>query len=92
MQYYLRLPNVSSAGLFANPELTTNTKLLYVHGGADDYTLAEPCVEHIKRIKAKPNQIEIDIKEGWYHEFHMGKKPFKVRGAMTHWKVSGSFH
>ncbi len=72
-----------SAGLFANPELTTNTKLLYVHGGADDYTLAEPCVEHIKRIKAKPNQIEIDIKEGWYHEFHMGKKPFKVRGAMT---------
>ena len=80
-----------SAGLFADPELTTNTKLLYVHGGADDYTLAEPCVNHIKRFKAKPDQIEIDIKEGWYHEFHMGKKPFKVKGAMTTGKCPDFF-
>ena len=72
-----------AAGFFAEPELTTNTKLLYVHGGADNYTLAKPCVEHLKRIKAKPGQIKIDIKEGWYHEWHMGKKPFKVKGAMT---------
>jgi hypothetical protein len=80
-----------SAGLFADPELTTNTKLLYVHGGADDYTLAEPCVNHVKRFKAKPGQIEIDIKEGWYHEFHMGKKPFKVKGAMTTGKCPDFF-
>ena len=72
-----------AAGFFAEPELTTNTKLLYVHGGADDYTLAKPCEEHVKRIKAKPGQVEIDIKEGWYHEWHAGKKPFKVKGAMT---------
>jgi len=72
-----------TAGFFAEPELTTNTKLLYVHGGADNYTLAKPCQEHIKRMKAKPGQIEIDIKDGWYHEWHMGKKPFKVKGAMT---------
>lgn len=72
-----------TAGFFAEPELTTNTKLLYVHGGADNYTLAKPCQEHLKRMKAKPGQIEIDIKEGWYHEWHMGKKPFKVKGAMT---------
>ena len=31
-----------AAGLFSKPELTSNTKLLYVHGGADDYTLAKP--------------------------------------------------
>ena len=37
----------------------------------------------MKKIKAKPGQIKIDIKDGWYHEWHMGKKPFKVKGAMT---------
>ena len=80
-----------AAGLFSKPELTSNTKLLYVHGGADDYTLAKPCEEHVKRIKSKPGQIEIDIKEGWYHEWHMGKKPFKVKGAMTTSKCPDHF-
>ena len=31
------------AGFFEKPELTSNTKLLVVHGGADDYTLAKFC-------------------------------------------------
>ena len=64
-------------GLFNKPELTSNTKLLYVHGGADDYTPPEPCIDYIKKIKANTNQIKIDIKEGWFHAFHSGSKPRK---------------
>ena len=63
------------AGLFLEPELTSNTKLLYVHGELDNYTLAKDCEEHVRRIKAKPGQIKIDIKEGWYHDWHAGFKP-----------------
>ena len=70
------------AGLFLEPELTTNTKMLYVHGSIDNLTLAKPCEEHVKKIKAKPGQIKIDIKEGWHHDWHAGYKPKKV-GAMT---------
>ena len=40
------------AGFFAEPELTSNTTLLVVHGGADDWTLAKFCKEHAERIKA----------------------------------------
>ncbi len=72
------------AGLFLEPELTTNTKMLYVHGELDNYTLAKPCEEHVKKIKAKPGQIKIDIKEGWHHDWHAGFKPKKVRAMTLH--------
>ena len=71
------------AGFFAEPELTSNTKLLVVHGGADDYTLAKYCKEYAEKIKAPPGKIKIDIKEGWYHVWHAGKKPWRVKMAMT---------
>ena len=71
------------AGFFAEPELTSNTTLLYVHGELDNYTLAKDCEAHVKRIKAKPGQIKIDIKEGWYHNWHAGKKPWREKMAMT---------
>jgi len=67
------------AGLFLEPELTSNTKLLYVHGELDNYTLAKDCEAHVKRIKAKPGQVKIDIKEGWYHDWHAGFSPKKVK-------------
>ena len=79
------------AGFFAEPELTTNTKLLYVHGGSDDYTLAKPCAEYVKKIKAKPGQVKIDIKEGWYHEWHMNRTPYRIGGAMTSGKCPEFF-
>ena len=41
------------AGLFLEPEITSNTKMLYVHGSIDNLTLAKPCEEHVKKIKAK---------------------------------------
>ena len=70
------------AGFFDKPELTSNTKLLYVHGAADDYTLPKPCEDYVKKIKSAPGQVEIDMKEGWYHGFHYGQKPKKYK-AMT---------
>jgi dienelactone hydrolase len=72
------------AGLFLEPELTTNTKMLYVHGSIDNLTLAKPCEEHVKKIKAKPGQIKIDIKEGWHHDWHGGFKPKKVKAMTMH--------
>ena len=71
------------AGFFREPELTSNTTLLVVHGGADDYTLAKYCKEHAERIKAQPGKVKIDIKEGWYHVWHAGKKPWREKMAMT---------
>jgi dienelactone hydrolase len=72
------------AGLFLEPELTTNTKMLYVHGSMDNLTLAKPSEEHVKKIKAKPGQIKIDIKEGWHHDWHAGFKPKKVKAMTLH--------
>ena len=72
------------AGLFLEPELTTNTKMLYVHGSIDNLTLAKPCEEHVKKIRAKPGQIKIDIKEGWHHDWHAGYKPKKVKAMKMH--------
>ncbi len=71
------------AGFFAEPELTSNTTLLVIHGAADDWTLAKFCKEHAERIKAPPGKVKIDIKEGWYHVWHAGKKPWREKMAMT---------
>ena len=71
------------SGLFLEPELTINTKLLYIHGSADDWTLAKPCEKYINSIKAEKGQIEIDIKDGWYHDWHSGHKPKKNKRAMV---------
>ena len=71
------------AGFFIEPELTSNTKLLVVHGALDDYTLAKFCKEHAERIKASAGKVKIDIKEGWYHAWYAGRKPWRERMAMT---------
>ena len=67
------------AGFFNEPEITSNTKLLYIHGGADDYTPPEPCIDYVNKIKSKPGQVKIDIKDGWYHGFNLGVKPKKYQ-------------
>ena len=72
------------AGLFLKPEITSNTKMLYVHGSMDNLTLAKPCVEHVKKIQARPGQIKIDVKEGWHHDWHGGFKPKKVKAMTMH--------
>ena len=70
------------AGLFKNGELTTNTKMLYVHGEIDDLTLAKPCVDYVKSIKANDGQIAIDIKKDWGHDWHSPYKVQKVKAMV----------
>ncbi len=41
---------------------------------------AKFCKEHAERIKAPPGKVKIDIKEGWYHVWHAGKKPWREKG------------
>ena len=43
MQFFQKATECRMAGFFAEPELTSNTTMLVVHGGADDYTLAKFC-------------------------------------------------
>ena len=58
-----------SVAMFLNPQPIKETKTWMVLGGADDYTLAEDCVEQGERIKAKGGDIEITVKKGWGHGF-----------------------
>ena len=55
--------------MFRNPQPIKETKTWMVLGEADDYTLAEDCVEQGERIKAKGGDIEIMVKKGWHHGF-----------------------
>ena len=47
MQFFQKQQNVGWLAL-QKPELTSNTTMLVVHGGADDYTLAKFCKEHAR--------------------------------------------
>ena len=58
-----------TTNMFRNPQPIKETKTWMVLGEADDYTLAEDCVEQGKRIKAKGGDIEITVKKGWGHGF-----------------------
>ena len=64
-----RSPECWMSGMFANPTPIRETKTWLVVGGADDYTLAGPCVEIGEKIKANGGDIKIDVREGWYHLF-----------------------
>ena len=57
--------NVScwSIGMFRNPQPIKETKTWMVLGGADNFTRAEPCVEHGKKYKANGADIEVTIKQ-----------------------------
>ena len=63
-----RSPDCTTS-MFRNPQPIKETKTWMVLGGADDYTLAEDCVEQGERIKAKGGDIEIMVKKGWHHGF-----------------------
>ena len=58
-----------TTNMFRNPQPIKKTKTWMVLGGADDYTLAEDCVEQGERIKANGGDIEITVKKGWGHGF-----------------------
>ena len=60
--------------LFQKPK-PTPTKVLVLHGSADNYTPAAPCVKHVERMKTAGADINITLKKGWYHSFYGDYKP-----------------
>lgn len=74
------------SGMFRNPTPIKQTKIWYVHGLADDYTLPGPCVDLMEKMKAKGSDIKIDLREGWYHLFTGNYKPERTAAAQYFWK------
>lgn len=60
--------------LFQNPK-PTPTKILVLHGSADNYTPAPPCIKHVEKMKAKGADINLILKKGWHHAFYGDYKP-----------------
>ena len=48
----------------------TPAKILFLLGGADDYTLAKFCVAYAEKMKKAGGNVEVIIKEGWHHDFY----------------------
>ena len=67
------------AGFFAEPELTSNTTMLVVHGGLITLWLSFAR----SMLREFPPGKAVDIKEGWYHAWAAGKKPWREKMAMT---------
>ena len=45
-------------------------KILFLLGGADDYTLAKFCVAYAEKMKKAGGNVEVIVKEGWHHDFY----------------------
>ena len=54
---------------FENPA-PTKTKLLFLLGGADDYTPARFCVRYAQRLKKAGADVDVIVKDGWHHDFY----------------------
>ena len=57
----------------------TPAKILFLLGGADDYTLAKFCVAYAEKMKKAGGNVEVIVKEGWHHDFYIDSPP--NRGA-----------
>ena len=53
----------------------TPAKILFLLGGADDYTLAKFCVAYAEKMKKAGGNVEVIVKEGWYHDFYIDSPP-----------------
>ena len=69
--------NVSCWGgsFFENPQPIKETKIWMVNGEKDDVTLAAPCIEYGKKLKANGADIEVTTKKGWGHGFEGAYEP-----------------
>jgi len=82
--YYLAsLPMASDCfGLtFKNPT-PTPAKILFLLGGADDYTLARFCVNYAEKMKKAGGDVEVIVKEGWHHSFYLDSPETKCSGCV----------
>jgi dienelactone hydrolase len=86
-----RSPDCWNVGMFRNPQPIKETKTWMVLGGADDYTLAEPCVVHGEKIKANGGDIEVTVKKGWHHGFTANYKEEYEGDAAIFNDCPGSF-
>ena len=73
-------------GMFRNPTPVKETKIWYVHGLAEDYTLPGPCVDIMEKMQAKGADIRIDLREGWYHLFTGNYEPEIEKRTQYFWK------
>ena len=62
-------------GFFENPQPIKETKTWMVNGEIDDVTLAAPCIEYGKKLKANGADIEVTTKKGWGHGFTADYEP-----------------
>ena len=53
----------------------TPAKILFILGGADDYTLAKFCVAYAEKMKKAGGDVEVIVKEGWHHDFYTDFPP-----------------
>ena len=53
----------------------TPAKILFLLGGADDYTLAKFCVAYAEKMKKAGGDVEVIVKEGWHHDFYTDFPP-----------------
>ncbi len=82
--YYLAsLPMASDCFnvAFENPT-PTPAKILFLLGGADDYTLAKFCVAYAEKMKKAGGDVEVIVKEGWHHNFYGDEPEHKCKGCV----------
>ena len=60
----------------------TPAKILFLLGGADDYTLAKFCVAYAEKIKKAGGNVEVIVKEGWHHDFYTDFPPTRSADAV----------
>jgi len=60
----------------------TPAKILFLLGGADDYTLAKFCVAYAEKMKKAGGNVEVIVKEGWYHDFYNDAPPNRSADAV----------
>ena len=60
----------------------TPAKILFLLGGADDYTLAKFCVAYAEKMKKAGGDVEVIVKEGWHHDFYTDVPPNRSADAV----------
>ena len=82
--YYLAslpmAPDCYNVG-FENPT-PTPAKILFLLGGADDYTPAKFCVKYAEKMKKAGGDVEVIVKEGWHHDFYSDTPTEKCKGCI----------
>ncbi|MDC3174700.1 hypothetical protein OA868_02885 [Candidatus Pelagibacter sp.] len=60
----------------------TPAKILFLLGGADDYTLAKFCVAYAEKMKKAGGDVGVIVKEGWHHDFYLDSPPNRSADAV----------